>query len=260
MKSIKISILLFAIAIIGLNVKAVATDLNDFTSKTDAFLKANVNYGYVKYGQLKKYPATLNSLTEKVASLNVEALTGDEQKAALINIYNLFVIKGIVDNYPTNSPKDIPGFFSNKKHNIGGKLVSLDDIEKTMLMSKYNDARLHFVLNCAANGCPSLASEAYNSASLNTQLDTRTRKIINSSRFIKLNSKGAEISELFKWYEADFVKNGQSVIDFINMYRINPLKNSSNITYYTYDWKLNEIKSLKSRSGAKSVRKINKKK
>jgi len=259
MKSIKISILFIAMSIFGFNVSASPVELNDFISKTDAFLKANVNYGYVKYGQLKKYPATLNSLTEKVAKLNVDALTGDDQKAALINIYNLFVIKGIVDNYPTNSPKDITGFFTNKSYNIGGKLVSLDDIEKNMLISKFNDARLHFVLNCAANGCPALANEAYNPASLNSQLDSRTRKIMNSSRFIKLNPKGAEISELFKWYEADFVKSGQTVVDFINMYRINPLKNNAKLSYYTYDWKLNEIKSLRSRGGARSVRQIKRK-
>jgi hypothetical protein len=48
-----------------------------------------------------------------------------------------------------------------------------------------------------------------------------------------------KVSEIFKWYREDFVKDGKSEIDFLNTYRKEKIMPNSKLSYYTYDWRLN---------------------
>ena len=69
--------------------------------------------------------------------------------------------------------------------------------------------------------------------------------------FIRVNAKEVSISEIFKWYEEDFVTKGSRVIDFINNYRKEKLSSKSKISYYNYDWSLNS-QSVFHKKGIKS--------
>jgi hypothetical protein len=209
---------------------------NIFFDKTDAFLKKHVSENKVDYAAIKKNPTELDEIIKIIATYE---LTKDENtnKAFLINAYNLLVIKGVSVKFPVKSPLDIPGFFDKITYTISSKKVTLNDIENKMLRAKYDDARLHFVLVCGANGCPPILPEAYLPKTLDAKLDQQTTKALNNPNFIKVTGDKIQLSQLFEWYKEDF-KNKE--IEFINSFRENKLNPKSKFSYYPYDWSLNK--------------------
>ncbi|MCC1483134.1 DUF547 domain-containing protein [Winogradskyella immobilis] len=218
-----------------------AQDLNSFFSKSDAFFKANVKNGRVAYSTIHKNQGDLNSLLELAKGISVSESDANNYQAFWINAYNLSVIKGIVDNYPTKSPLDNAGFFDKTTYSLGGKQITLNDIENKLLRAKFNDARFHFVLVCGAVGCPPLISKAYLPNTLEAQLEKQTKIALNGT-FLKVNTKKKRVegSEILKWYKGDFTMNGTKEFDFINKYRTEKIPSDYKLSYFTYNWSLNK--------------------
>lgn len=204
----------------------------------DSFFSKNVKDGLVDYAAIKQKPAELNALLKEI--VNAPAQKGNDEKAFLINAYNTFVIKGIVNHYPVEGPLKVDGFFDKQTFNLRGKQITLNRLEKEMLMKQFPDPRLHFVLVCAAKGCPKLASFAYSGKELESQLERQTRAVINDPDFVRLNGPQAEISQIFDWYADDFGGKEQ-VIPFIQKYLLKKIKLSPKYSFYEYDWSLNEL-------------------
>ncbi|MEM6515018.1 MAG: DUF547 domain-containing protein [Bacteroidota bacterium] len=212
--------------------------LETFFSKNDEFLKANVSEGKVAYNKIHKNPDQLNQLTEMMAKLSVSKSDALNYQAFYINAYNLSVIKGIVDNYPIKSPLDKPGFFDKTTYKIAGESITLNDVENLKLRGNFGDARIHFVLVCGAIGCPPLIAQAYMPERLEAQLQKQAKIALNNPEFIKVKKKKVELSEIFKWYKEDFVKNGDE-LDYINQFRTEKVPENAKISYYPYNWQLN---------------------
>ena len=218
-----------------------AQNLNAFLKQSDAFFKANVTNGKVAYDAIKKDSKALNEVLEIAKEISVSKSDAANYQAFWINAYNLSVIKGIIDNYPTNSPLDDKGFFDKTKHNIGGKQITLNDIEHKLLRAQFKDPRFHFVLVCGAIGCPPLISTAYMPGTLDKQLEAQTKQAINGP-FLKVNAKKKRIeaSQIMEWYKEDFTMNGTTEIDFINKYRTEKVAKNSKLSYFSYNWKINK--------------------
>lgn len=234
----KITILL-ALSLIW--VKGFTQDLNTFFDKADAFFKMNVAEGKVAYSNIHSNPEALNTVLKMAEGISVSKSDAKNYQAFWINAYNLAVIKGIIDHYPTNSPLDNKGFFDKTTHSLGGKTITLNDIEHKLLRAHFKDARFHFVLVCGALGCPPLISKAYLPKTLDTQLAIQTKKAIDGT-FLRVNmkKKRVEASQIMEWYKEDFTMNGQSEIDFINTYRTEKLDNKFKLSYFPYNWKVNK--------------------
>ena len=237
---LSISVLLFATTLNSVS----AQDLGTFYDDVDAFMAKNVANGLVDYEGVKNAPAELDALLAQIATLDRAGLSPEDEKAYLINAYNVLVIKNIVDHYPTQSPTAENGFFDRDKFQVSGKSQTLDDVEKRDLFVKYPDARLHFVLVCAAIGCPQLIEKAYRGDMLEDQLENRTKLTLSNDYYVKAEAGGdkVNISELFSWYKGDFVSDGVNEIDYINQYRDDQLPSNAKIGYITYDWQLNDSK------------------
>ncbi len=211
-----------------------------FTIGVDDLLKKRTNgAGLVDYTYIKKNPAHLNSLLKEIA--NAPVLQGDDEKAFLINVYNVFVIKGIIDHYPVEGPLAIDGFFEKKRFNLRGTSVSLNQLEKEILAKQFPDPRLHFALVCAAKGCPKLASFSYNGKGLDEQLEAQTRSVINDPDFIRISGSQLTVSKIFEWYAEDF-GGSSKIVPFIQKYHRTKVKFNPKFAYYEYDWSLNELK------------------
>jgi hypothetical protein len=217
-------------------------ELNKFFNEADSFLKANVVNGLVKYNAIKENPEALKVVLNSAKDISVSESDAMNYQAFWVNAYNLIVIDGIVKNYPLKSPLDVDGFFDKVKHSVGGKMITLNDIENELLRAKFpNEPRFHFVLVCAGLGCPPIINEAYTPKKLDAQLQRQTVLAMNNTNFIKVNKNKAGISQLFEWYKSDFELNGD-VVKFINTYRTVKLPDNVKISYYPYDWSLNEYK------------------
>lgn len=213
--------------------------VQNFFDEADALFKSYVSDGKVDYAAIKNNPDKLNSVLETAKHISVFINDPKIYQAFWINAYNLSVIKGIIDNYPIKSPLDKKGFFDKTKYDLGGTSITLNEIENKNLRAQFDDARFHFVLVCGALGCPPIISKAYTASNLENLLEQQTINALNDNTFIKVTEKIVAFSEIFKWYKEDFVKEGQTEIDFLNDYRIEKVPKDAKVTYYSYDWRLN---------------------
>ncbi|NRD21756.1 DUF547 domain-containing protein [Winogradskyella litoriviva] len=218
-----------------------AQDLNSFFTGTNSFLNKHVSKGKVDYASIHKDQSELDELLKIANGITVKVTDANNYKAFWINAYNISVIKGIIDNYPTKSPLDTAGFFDKTTYDLAGKEITLNDIEHKLLRAKFKDARFHFVLVCGAVGCPPLIGEAYMPNTLETQLESQTIKALNGD-FLKVNTKKkrVEASEIMKWYKEDFTMDGLTEIEFINKYRTEKIPENYKLTYFAYNWNLNK--------------------
>jgi len=221
---------------------SIANDLDSFTQSTDAFLKKYVTNGSVAYQKIKLNKSDIEKLYGSLGAISLESASSNTKKAFYINAYNLIVIYSIIQDYPLRSPMEVVGFFDEKAHLVAGETITLNRLEKDKLLSVYKDARIHFVLVCAAKSCPPLMSGAYTSKNVEEQLEQRTKITVNNNDWIRVDGqqKKVAISKIFEWYRADFISNSKSVLSWVNEFRSEKIPTSYKVSYYEYDWTLNE--------------------
>ena len=217
-----------------------AQTVSEFESKSNTFFKAYVSNSGVNYSAVKVSPSSLNALIGMVEKMNLGILNDNQKKAFYINAYNLIVIKQVINNYPTKSVMDIPGFFDKNTFTVANEKITLNELENNKLRAVYKDPRFHFVLVCGAVSCPPIINESYKAATIDKQLERQTKIAINNPNFIQVSGESIKISEIFNWYKADFTADGKTLNDFINKYRTNKISSSQKLSYYSYDWTLNE--------------------
>lgn len=217
-----------------------------FHEDVTAFLRTVVMPdGQVNYAAVVRSKATLGALVSRVQQFDAAAASAAERKAFYLNAYNLLVLNAVADNYPLSSVMKVPGFFDKKTHRVAGETMTLNDLENNKLRKPYADARIHFALVCGARGCPVLRRDAYAPTTLDAQLTQQTQRALQDPKFIRVDaaSKKVQLSEIFKWYDADFRATGKSNLAFINQYRgKQPIPANYTTDFYTYDWTLNDHK------------------
>ena len=213
----------------------------------DSILKKYVSNGRVNYkgiqnerSKLEEYLSTLS----KVSSSEYNGYSKDQKLAFLINAYNAFTIKLILDNYPVKSIKKIGGVFQSpwkiEFFELLGSKRQLDWIEHSKLRVDFNEPRIHFAIVCASIGCPPLASFAFTPETLETKLQTLMENFLKGKNN-RYDSKEniLYLSPIFDWFEKDFTKKG-TVIEFVNPSMGNVISANAKIKYTYYDWNLNE--------------------
>lgn len=223
-------------------------------SAWETLLHQNVNdRGLVSYASWKANPEDLRTLREyldRAASPADPPATGDDHAASLINTYNALVIDWILQNYPTPSIQSLPRSFKERRHTVGGRKVSLDDIAHATLRPFFG-YRVHGALACAARSGPPLRREAYTAARLDPQLDRAMREWLDREDLNRFDvaRKTAEISLIFKRFPEDFEKAGglRSALKKHARGDVPRLLDSKDldIDYLPYDWSLNDLDGSK---------------
>jgi hypothetical protein len=203
-----------------------------------------VNYpGYASDPRLPQYMQQLNRVDPTTLS------TRNDRLAFWINAYNAFAIQGILDGY---SPKTWTGkyrFFVSRDYMVGGGKVNLYAIERAILIPRFREPRIHFVIVCASRSCPKLRSWAFTSENLDQQLDDSARLFINdpNRNVFDRRQKVAYLSKIFDWFIDDFVSHSGSLTKYVAQYVEDPelaeelLKDTYQIEFLEYDWNLNGI-------------------
>jgi hypothetical protein len=206
----------------------------------DNLLKKHVSAtGKVHYKGFKADKAELDAYL-KALSDNPPADTWSraEKMSYWINAYNAFTIDLIVDNYPVTSIMNLDGgkTWEVQRIALGGKKYSLNQIENDILRPQFQDARIHFAVNCAARSCPPLLNRAYTPENLTRTLEQRTRQFINDPKYNTLSAEKAQVSKIFEWYATDF----GDLRTYLNKYAAVPLSADAAVVFGEYDWGLNE--------------------
>lgn len=232
----------------------------NYYSAYNRILKRYVNSrGDVNYKALKQNKRVLSTAIRQLKFYYKRYFKGwrrNRRIAYWINLYNLFTISIIVDNYPVKSIKNINRAFDNEKIKVGGRYLSLNHIENKILRVKYSEPRIHFALVCAAKSCPLLRREPYTGARLNYQLAIQSRRFLARSKHYRINKRQriVYLSSIFKWFGKDFKKfrtkrfsnTKKGIFYFLRVYAPGNKKPSKNVNYkikfIRYDWTLNDWK------------------
>jgi hypothetical protein len=227
----------------------------------DRLLKAYVapdgdRLARVDYARFKREGhAALKSYIEAVSKTDVAALDRPEQFAFWANLYNAKTIDLVLDAYPIASIKDIRlggglvatitgGPWKAKVLTVGGRELSLDDIEHGILRPVFKDPRVHYAVNCASVGCPNLGVEAFRGDKLQAQLDSAARAYVNHPRGVSVDDGAVTVSSIYSWFRDDFGGNDASVLDHIRSHVDEALKQKlvgiTEIADDRYDWSLND--------------------
>lgn len=228
----------------------------------------------VDYNQLNNNPASLDhylSSLESVSKNTFDNWNKNQQLAFLINAYNAFTLKLIINNYPgIDSIRDLGGLifsspWDKKFFTLFGKKTSLGYIEHDVLREEYDEPRIHFAINCASKSCPALQKKVYVADKMNEQLENAAKQFMRNTKYNRFDpeKKLLEISSIFTWFTKDFTKSG-SLQNYIAPYISddpaiqalllddktksssvgisNTLKqNAIKIIYLEYDWSLNKL-------------------
>lgn len=228
-----------------------------FDKILNTHVKLKGKQSLIDYKAVKKDISDFNSYLKLLSSVEKKeyaAFSKDQQLAFLINAYNAFTIKLIIDNYPLKSIKDIGSFFKStwkiKFFTLLEKKTNLDHVEHGIIGKKFNEPRIHFAVNCASIGCPSLYNQAFRATKLDAQLEQVTIHFLSNQDKNSLNKKKNKVtlSKIFKWYGEDFEKKFGSVEKFVSKYLTSNKKIQAEIadkkypiSWSDYDWKLNDI-------------------
>lgn len=221
----------------------------------DHLLQEYVNqYGQVDYQRWQlEAQSELDQWLNTVANQQLAKLTAAETLSFLLNLYNALVIAKILKKYPLKSilPKflGIPNwlaflrFFSQPSYQLADRAVSLNEIEHQRLRQQFwQEPRIHFALVCAAVGCPLLRNEAYQPEGVKTQLEADAVRFINNTDKVRYEASSNVLfcSQIFKWYQKDFLQVSPSISHYINQYFKETIPQPVSIRYLPYDWHLND--------------------
>lgn len=241
------------IAVLTVSYPVHATGFDQSHALLSQVLKTYVHDARVDYAALKAHPQELNRYLNEVAAVrrsHFDHWTQKQQIAFLINAYNAYTLKLIIDHYPIKSIKDIGHFWRGPWDqpvvHLFGKTITLDTIEQDMLRKDYREPRIHFALVCASIGCPPLRSEAYVAARLDKQLNDQAKRFLanRSKNRVDAADHTVYLSPIFKWYGEDFKKKSGSVLAFLKPYwpkkeRIELESGRFEVRYTDYNWSLN---------------------
>lgn len=191
----------------------------------DRILGAHVDAeGRVDYAKLTQQPGELERLylwlSRNSPETTPEALPRrEDQLAYWINAYNALTLISVTRHWPIASVSDVPtprllrlasdkaGFFWVNRFTVGGRELSLSEIENGILRQDFDEPRIHFALVCASLGCPRLEARSFRASDLDSRLDGATRHFLSQPRGLQIDKARREISAsaIFDWYEGDFV-------------------------------------------------------
>ena len=200
----------------------------------------------VDYKRLAKNRGGLDDASEELSAVSAVALNGwtrEQRLAYWINAYNLLTLRVIVDHYPIqgswfsvyprNSIRQIDGVWDEITWQVGGRTLTLDEIEH-------------------------LRDEPYRADTLVAQLADSTRKALARENWLQLDGNTLYLTAILDWFSDDFVASFADEIDTerpegtrallglvaaygppeaASLTRVRTLK----IRFLKYDWSLNDV-------------------
>lgn len=245
---------------------------------TGIFKKYVNQQGLVNYAKLRRLRLELNEAVGELADIKPEVYitwSRNEKIAFWINAYNICTLKGIIENYPVkpsrfmllfypaNSVMHISGLRDETYFMIMGIQYTLDEIERDVLLGRFEEARACFAVCYGTMGSAPLKAEPYIGKVLEKQLDEQMRNYFSRPEALRIDETNkvvyiSPIFKMYKWHEDVFFKQYGTnklfrehqpvdrailnfVKDFISEPNANFLKRQQySIEYIKYNWQLNE--------------------
>ncbi|PIP67992.1 MAG: hypothetical protein CO035_07525 [Candidatus Omnitrophica bacterium CG_4_9_14_0_2_um_filter_42_8] len=220
----------------------------------DGLLHKYVSDGLVDYivWRTNDY-AIFDKYIRSLKYVELDNLDSNQKKAFWINAYNGITIYAVLKRIPENrllaksfSVQAVPGFFDKIEYEVAGESLTLNDIENKKLRAGFGDPRVHFAIVCASRSCPEIQNTVFQPSGLDIRLDDAARDFIRDTKRNRIDKENGVLylSEIFRWFEEDFVKDSGSAIGFVKKY-INEndtaylTHHPITVKYLFYNWMVN---------------------
>lgn len=220
--------------------------------------------GFVDYDLLRADPAPLAAYVGWIAEHGPESdgfrlLDDDRRLAWHINAYNALVLWGVLQHWPLESVRDVPGplgidgagFFWWMRVRVDGEWTTLHHHEQAFLFPTYQEPLAHAALNCASWSCPPLRSRLYTARELDAELDAQMRRWVATGA-ARVEGDGFVFSQIFEWYADHFREwaGASTPCATVRPYAEGPLAAALDARpdcphrFEPYDWRLNHAPKL----------------
>ena len=235
---------------------AATIDHSAWQAVLDAHLRTDHPSGIHRfdYAALQASVAHRQRLDEYVAALQAidpRAYAAAEQKAYWFNLYNALTVRLVTASYPVKSIRDLGdawlsiGPWDDAAAVVAGRELTLNDIEHEILRPIWQDARIHYGVNCASLGCPNLLPAAFTAANTERLLEEAAKEYVNHPRGVRWADDGRSVvvSGVYDWYQEDFGGDEAGVLRHLARYAeadlAERLRAFRGDVDYSYDWALN---------------------
>ena len=227
--------------------------------------------GFVDYANLKSNKETLNAYVDYLSTTFPEDNWSERKKKAFwLNVYNVNILKIVVDNYPFKKEsiekdkegdggmsitvkyhkKKKEGIMSIKKDGINAwdlpfiklkdKTYTLNEIEHDIIRNKYKDPRVHAAFNSACKSSPKVVNFIFTEENVDFKLNLIMKDFVNDTSKNTITNENVKLSKVFEWYRRDFTGRDHNLIDYINMYSNTKVSSDAKLEFLDFDWSLNE--------------------
>jgi hypothetical protein len=169
--------------------------------------------GSVNYAGLKEELPALKDFIDQLGAVSPENKpewfpNEDERKRYYLTAYNAFILFYAASAYPDRHALwSRLGLFKNKDIVLGGRELTLNDLEHNIIRKEFLDPRIHFALNCGARGCPALKAGVIAQNATDNELEQAARRFINDPLNVRFDEPNLTLylSKIFDWFAADFL-------------------------------------------------------
>lgn len=240
-----------------------------------ALLEEVVEVPRVDYALLRERRSALDgylSSLGEVGPASLERAPREDRLAFWINAYNACMLKLVVDHYPLddadaglltrvknlvadrpeNSVWRIEDVFTRDHCRIAGEERSQDEIEHEIIRPRFQDPRIHFVVNCAARSCPPLRRRAFRGGTLDRRLDEAVEAFVTDPRHFEVvreddGDATVRLNKVLDWYRDDFggLEGLRAFFQpYVDADTATLLRDpATGIEFFDYDWTLNDTGS-----------------
>lgn len=211
----------------------------------------------IDYSYLKKNQSVLDHYLYVTGKIPYDDLQKNEKLALVINAYNAFVLRLVLDYWPhIRSMNDIPDYplprrWKDQRWVFDGKRVSLIDLKYKYLRPLKNPIA-YLSLFCGGSSCPDIYPYLYRASIIDKQLDESARRFLAQKKGMMwrisdplVGSPRPEVyvSELFRNDEEVFTVNGYTTLAFVEEFAPSEFKKflsehsgQIRVRYLRFDW------------------------
>jgi hypothetical protein len=218
--------------------------------------------GRVDSAGIKQELGALRGFVDRLAAVSPESApeafpTADDRKRYYMTAYNALVLYFAAEAYPSKHALwGRLGFFKDKDIVLGGRELTLNELEHGIIRKQFLDPRIHFYLNCGAASCPPLKARAIADGATEEELEEAARSFVNDPANVRFDAarRTLHLSKVFDWYADDFLRylkvnrglESPHVADYVRLYLEGPAgeelarAGAVRVEYLDYDKGLNE--------------------
>lgn len=153
--------------------------------------------------------AFLRQYAEFLSEVVPPTLASDDQLAYWLNLRNVLVLAhlsekgGRADMKEDRAAGGTPGpAWTAKAVTVDGVALSIDDIERGIILANWKDPRVLYGLYQGSAGGPSAQRKAFRGPTVWADLEAAASSYLQTTAGIQLTKRGAEVSAVFDWYSA----------------------------------------------------------